>query len=330
MAVISVQVLSSGINATVQSTQMNTTSQPASLIFINTTDDSDTVTTAGYLNQSKQLYGNVYINDALAIVYTTDKGQSPYQISISGQDISLIPEINPGSVDLPVTANHIACFTDTAGTIGDDVTTAINAGNIQAGVSGTQGTFVSYPATAGKGTFIVAATDSTSAYNTTLTNNALGQTTVFHLPDPSASAAGVLVSTLTAPDNNSNFVTFDVTVGHAALAAGGEVVLYQSSGTKRYKVRGLWINDGGTDFAGGGGDRALRITDTTTFYATINAALLQSLDNATVGNTNFPFGTAAFNTSTVAGASLVAKYNGGTNDYTTGSVVISGLLERVA
>jgi hypothetical protein len=478
MAVLTVQPLAVGINGSIPTTQTSQTPQPSSLIFINTNDTSATVTATGYLNASKSLYGNMYMNGQLAVVYTSDHGQSAYQIQISGSDISLVPEVNPGSVVLPVVsgnfvnfdgttgiledagyspsdatktkvvmataattadlipkftdiagtigdgytpsdtaktvavmadaattvdlipkftdiagtigdgytpsddaqtivsmvdgatiagnfavysditgttedltyspsdasktkvvmasaaviANHIACFSDTAGTVNDDAATAINAGNIQAGLPGTAaGANVSCPAGAGVGTFITQATANSGAFNTVLTNNALGQTTTFHLPDPGAASAGILVSTLTAPDNNANLIRFDVTVTAAALAAGGSVTLYASSGAKQYKIVNLWVNAGGTNFSGVGGDRLISVTDNTTSYTDITSALLISLLNADWGSATVPFPTGvALTTSTVAGQALVAKYSGGTGDYGAGSVVISGLLQRVA
>jgi hypothetical protein len=102
MAVLTVQPLAVGINGSIPTTQTSQTPQPSSLIFINTNDTSATVTATGYLNASKSLYGNMYMNGQLAVVYTSDHGQSAYQIQISGSDISLVPEVNPGSVVLPV------------------------------------------------------------------------------------------------------------------------------------------------------------------------------------------------------------------------------------
>jgi hypothetical protein len=230
-----------------------------------------------------------------------------------------------------VIANHIACFSDTAGTVNDDAATAINAGNIQAGLDATAGALVSYPATTTTGTMIVQATSNSGAFNTVVTNNALGQTTTFHLPDPGAASAGILVSTITAPDNNANLIRFDVTATAAALATAGTVTLLTSSGAKQYKIINLWVNAGGTNFSGGGGDRLLDITDGTTVYSTVPAASLQTLANTGWGVTELPFpAAAAINTSTAAGASLICQYSGGAADYGAGSVVISGLLQRVA
>jgi hypothetical protein len=231
-----------------------------------------------------------------------------------------------------VVANHIACFTDTAGTVDDDAATAINVGNLQLGQNASAANLVIYPATTTTGTLIIGATSNSGAFNTILTNNALGQTTTFHLPDPGASSAGILVSTLTAPDNNANLIRFDVTAGFAALATAGTVTLFASSGAKQYKIINLWVNAGGTNFSGGGGDRLLDITDGTTTYSIIPAASLGTLANTAWGVTELPFpaGGVALTTSTAAGASLICQYSGGAADYTAGSVVISGLLQRVA
>lgn len=141
----------------------------------------------------------------------------------------------------------------------------------------------------------------------------------------------ILTSSIATPDVSVDLVAFDVTVGQAALAAGGSVTLYTSSGSKQYKIRHLWINSGGTNFSGGGGDRLGQVTDGTTVYSLIPAAEMQALTNERWGNTNLPFpAAAALNVSTAAGASLVFKYSGGTTDYTAGSVVISGILQRIA
>lgn len=145
-------------------------------------------------------------------------------------------------------------------------------------------------------------------------------------------AARVLTSAISTPDVSIDMVAFDVTVTAAALAAGANVPLYVSSGAKQYKVRALWANSGGTNFSGGGGDRLLAISDGTTVYSLIPAASIQTLVNAGWGiSAALPFpAAAAINTSTAAGANLRAIYSGGASDYAAGSVVISGLLQRVA
>lgn len=140
----------------------------------------------------------------------------------------------------------------------------------------------------------------------------------------------VLTSTILNPDAGANLVPFSVTVGHAALASAGTVTLYASSGTKQYVPLILNENKGGTNFSGG--DRLLAITDGTTVYSVIPATNIETLVNSGYGiSTPMPFpASAAIYTPTVAGASLVAEYSGGSADHTAGSVVLSGLLWRVA
>lgn len=124
---------------------------------------------------------------------------------------------------------------------------------------------------------------------------------------------------------------FDVTVDAADLATGGSVILVPNVNrfgtTIKFKISNLWVNYGGTNFSGGGGDRLLSITDNTTDFSVIPAATLQALVNAGWGSTDIPYpASASLNTTA---NNLVAKYSGGTTDYTTGSVVISGVVEMV-
>lgn len=238
-------------------------------------------------------------------------------------------------------------------------------GNFIAGASGAAGFFVSYPPAATSGRLILEAINSGN-FDVTINNASMGQATVYTIPDagnalgdflvaagaapftsgnfPVASGTGglmidsgraanvLLYSSIASPDPSIDLVRFDVTVGQADLAAGASKVLYASGGAKQYRIVALWINSGGTNFSGGGGDRLGEITDGTTVYSIIPAATMQALVNAGWGiGTDLPFpASAPLNTPTVAGASLVMKYNTGTTDYLAGSVVISGILERIA
>lgn len=130
----------------------------------------------------------------------------------------------------------------------------------------------------------------------------------------------------------ANLISRDITVPVASLASAGSVVIQASNGSEQYKVRHLMLNSGGTNFSGGGGDRLGQVTDGTTIYTVIPAAVMQSLVNAQWGvSTPLPnAASAANNTSTAAGADLVFKYSGGSADYSAGSLVITALIERVA
>jgi hypothetical protein len=141
----------------------------------------------------------------------------------------------------------------------------------------------------------------------------------------------VLTAGFATPDVNANLIGFDVTATAAQLAGGNSVQLINASTeTAQYRIRALQINSGGTNFSGGGGNRLGQVTDTTTVYSVIPAASLQTLANATWGATALPFpASAAINTLTTAGADLLFQYSGGTTDYSAGSIVISGVVERI-
>ncbi len=151
------------------------------------------------------------------------------------------------------------------------------------------------------------------------------------IADSDISSNVVLTSSFVKPDTNANLVYFNVTAGQAALASGGSVTLYTSSASKQYVPLMLFMNSGGTNFSGGSGNRLLSITDGTTVYSVIPATNLQTLVNAGYGiSTPLPFpASAPISTPTAAGASLVAKYSGGSADYTAGSVTITGLMVRI-
>lgn len=232
--------------------------------------------------------------------------------------------------------NHIASFDDADGTVSCAPSiaaprTITNFGDIEAGASGLVGKFISFPPVASSGRLIFQATNSATATIITVTNNLHGQSTTHSIPDGGVVADTFLMTALATPDLASDLIYVDVTVGQAALASGASVTLRASSGAKQYKIRNIFVNRGGTNFSGGGGDRLLSITDNTTVYSVIPAASLQTLANTAWGVAGLPFpASAAINTSTAAGASLVAKYSGGTTDYTAGSMVISLILERIA
>lgn len=106
------------------------------------------------------------------------------------------------------TANALPVFSDTAGnikaattasTFGQALTVAgalaSTAGPITSGSSGDAGSFISFPATAANGTFIFEALNAGGAFNTTLRNSVMGQSSVLSFPDPGAATANVLLDT---------------------------------------------------------------------------------------------------------------------------------------
>lgn len=67
--------------------------------------------------------------------------------------------------------------------------------SITAGSSGHNGGFVSFPATASNGTFIFSALNAGAAFDTTIRNSAMGQSSVISIPDPGASTAKFVLDT---------------------------------------------------------------------------------------------------------------------------------------
>lgn len=106
----------------------------------------------------------------------------------------------------PSTANAIPVFSDTAGnikpastasTFGQALTVSgalsSTVGPITSGSSGNPGSFISYPATASNGTLILSALNSGGAYNTTISNSTMGQSSVISIPDPGAATANFML-----------------------------------------------------------------------------------------------------------------------------------------
>lgn len=175
------------------------------LIYLQTNDTLAEIQATGYLNDAVELGLSVSENDAVLVTTKTSPTATPTAVSLmrivkSGANTSLTSLAGAGSMSLPTIANRIAVFTDTTGGLGDDAATAINAGNIQAGLSGTAGTLASFPATASRGSLILAGVANTGNTNVTISNAAHAQATVYSIPDVGAATGqfnvvtGALVS----------------------------------------------------------------------------------------------------------------------------------------
>ncbi len=149
----------------------------------------------------------------------------------------------------------------------------------------------------------------------------------------------VLQQVAGTPIPATGFVIARVTAGQAALAAGGEVVIQASTGTDQYVVINAFTSAAGsTNFSGGGGDRDnVILTDGTSEYGTLSCFDNFTSTSWTYGGTDagglqvIKLPTANdISTPTVAGADIVAKYTGGTTDYTTGTVVFTMYLLKIA
>jgi hypothetical protein len=199
-------------------------------IYIDTTDTTAQVTTAGYLDHTKH-EGFNYSNNQIAIVSTGTKPNQDvdiYNVSVSAAGVvTLVANINPGAVLLPVVVGNIAVFTNVAGQIGDPAGVAIHGGGIQAGLSGTAGTLTSFPATPNTGFFRITAVANGGAFNTVVTNAALGQTTTFTLPDPGIAATNFLLTnsagTQTIATGNLTLTLGSLQVTAGVIVAGSTI-----------------------------------------------------------------------------------------------------------
>jgi hypothetical protein len=112
------------------------------------------------------------------------------------------------SVKGATTANGVAAFADTAGTVQDPTATmtsgfgltsatgnlVASTGNVVAGSSGHAGTLSSFPGTAANGSLIIAGVNAGGAFNTTVSNGVMGQSTVYTIPDVGAATGKIVVN----------------------------------------------------------------------------------------------------------------------------------------
>ncbi len=118
-----------------------------------------------------------------------------------------------------VQVGYIAHFIDTAGTIDDTAGAVINAGNIQAGLSGTAGTLISFPTTAANGSLIISALNAGGAFNTTIRNSVMGQSSVISIPDPGSTTANFLLD----KSSGTQSITGNFTVAGAITSTAGNI-----------------------------------------------------------------------------------------------------------
>jgi len=324
-----------------------------SLLYINTNDLLATVLVAGYLDTAKALYGNIFSDKQMAIVYTSDFKSSILQVSVSadGVNASLQSAAASSPVALPTVANQIVYATDTVGALAGAGANIVNTGSFintgaitattsltaTAGVvtsgavaGGFAGKLTAFSTTAAKGSISLLAANNTGDFDLDITNADILQNQVMTVPNV-GSTGSFLTSSLVLSEPGANIIVKNITVGQAALATAGEVIIQASAGTDQYKILEVMVNSGGTDFSGGGGDRLGQVTDGTTVYSVVPAASMQTLVNSRWGDTATPFpASAAMNVSTAAAADVVFSYSGGATDYTAGSLVVTVTLEKVA
>lgn len=189
------------------------------LLYIDTDNTLAQVIVSGYLNQAKAIYGNIFSNKQMAIVYTTDQGSVILKVVVStdGATASLQTASAAGLIALPTVVNQIVYPTTTGGALAaSGVTRLFNAGGIDAGLSGTAGSFRTYPATASNGYLEIFGTANGAARNVTITNAAHGQTTAYVIPDAGNANGRILVGASATPFTTAHLLASSGTGGLVA------------------------------------------------------------------------------------------------------------------
>lgn len=201
-------------------------------VYIETNDTYATVTTAGYLSGAAHSFVDAFRTNMMALVSTKTSqniGVQPVLYLLQLQNNNGVWSLVAPAVDVPVPF--------------------IVPGNIQAGLSGTAGDFISFPATASTGSFIFKAVSNSGNTNTTLSNDAMGQASVINIPDPANAIGQLLIGATATPFVNGNFPKNSGTAGLMVdsgiavvelmqlnavntLTGTGQIILVKANGTE--------------------------------------------------------------------------------------------------
>lgn len=269
------------------------------LIYIETDDTYATVTATGYLNNAKARYGNNFNDQQMAEVYTTDEGPVWLKVVVTTTDVSLVQLSSPGDVVLPTIANHIMVSTDTAGTLSNLTGTAINNGSLQAGLSGTAGSLISYSSTGSKGYLALTAVANTGNTATVISNAAMGQASVISIPDPGNAVARFLVGATATPFTSGNFPVASGTAGLMVDSGLAAANIQNKTNIKAAQVTGL----------GGAGAGPITVTAAgCTTSSVICASIITSSNAVSIVSVTPGTGNFALTLSADPGATLSISY----------------------
>lgn len=232
------------------------------IAIIDTNDTLAAVTTTGYLNLAQQNGASLSESTMCLVSTKTTPSAAATQVgwlevSHVGANWSLVPTGDPGTVVLPTIANHIATYTNTTGTLSEDAATAINGGNIQAGLSATAGYFASFPPTMARGSLRYVAANSAGDTVTQVTNASQAAARVYTIPDGGQSASSFLLtdnaSTQTIATGSLALTLGNVTATAGNLVAGstasaGTVTSFSGTGSAEF-LRLAAIDNAGGNFS---------------------------------------------------------------------------------
>lgn len=161
-------------------------------------------------------------------------------LGFSASDASKTKVVMAGSA---VVVNHIAKFVDVSGTVDDTAGAAINSGNLQAGLSGTAGTLISFPAVAANGSLILAAVGNAGNFNATISSKStLGQASVYTIPDPGAATANFVLDAGTAASLSVNNLKYGATP--VAQVDPGSCTITAAAGAANTSTVTVQLKDG--------------------------------------------------------------------------------------
>lgn len=324
------------MSAHLQRSEIGTVGSAPGTLLLHTTDTFATITTAGYIQKVGEASG-AYPKPTDFVFVNYSNGSGLFTISNTNGVFTLVSDGSP--VVTPTTANHIATYTNTSGSLSEDANPAINNGVIQSGSSGTAGGFIAYPSTASKGYFEVLATANTGNTNVTLTNDAHGQTTAYSLPDCGNAVGQVLNAATATPFTTGHLISASGTAGVTTdsgilatnvvskaaantFAAGGSIILNKVNGTESGNavtasgVAGLLTTSSLSTAAGG----SYSITWTNTAITSTSVVLLQLS-----GGTNTTE-SVVLKVTPGSGTATLVIYNVGPTNALNGTILISYLV----
>ena len=309
------------------------------IIYILTNDTLAEVSVTGYLNGI--VSGNTPLSDAdiaLVTTKTTPNARTTqvgwFSVVKSGENWSLTAPTSEGGVTLPTIANHIATYTNTLGQLSEDAATAINGGNIQAGLSGTAGYLASFPATAARGSLRIVGANSAGDTVTQITNASQAAARTYTIPDGGASSSFLLTNS----GGTQTIATgsLALTLGSITVAAGNIAATLGSvtAGTTVTGGTGVVATTGNVSATAGAVSAGTTVTAGTGITATTGDIVATTGNiTATAGNitagssghagvlTSFP-GTAANGSLIVAGVNAGGAFNTTISNGTMGQTTV--------
>ena len=220
------------------------------LVRMISTDTLATITTAGYINPAAPIGVQLLNTDFVFCAYSGGQGIFSVSISYTNGTPIITLVVAESGVITPTVINDIAVFANTEGTIKDAAGVTAAAGGLQAGFSGTAGVVTSYPATASKGTLVLAAVNNTGNTATTISNAAMGQASVVSIPDPGSATANFIISKSSGTQHiTSGALSEDAGIISSGLAAGGfvgELQLFPTTASKGSLAITATANTGNT------------------------------------------------------------------------------------